>query len=62
MMLKAIYQGDKRKCYVNGDFIVDAFPFLGNGEQILAYTYDNDRTGYIIDKEEWDKFIKVEEE
>ena len=57
-MVKAIYEPTKQSCYVNIDFVVDVYPYE-NG--YIAYTFDNERGGYIISKEEFDKHISGKE-
>lgn len=61
MILKAKY-ADREKypiCYVNTDFIVDVFEHKGN---YIAYTFDNERCGYIIEREVWERYIEVQNE
>lgn len=61
MILKAIYKPQNKKCYINTDFVIDAFPFLGKGEQVELYTMDNDRGAYIVSKADFEKWIEEKE-
>lgn len=58
MFIKAIYEPTKEKCYVNTDYIVDLYTKVG---RYLAYTFDNERGGYLIDKAEFDSFSASDE-
>lgn len=54
-MLKAIYEPTDEPCFVNMDYVVDVF--IEDG-QYIAYTFDNERGAYIIEKsdfEEWER-------
>ena len=55
MFIQAIYEPTKDKCYVNTDYIIEVYPKVG---RYLAYTFDNEREGYLIDKTEFDKFLE----
>ena len=63
--IKALYD-EKEPCYINLDFIVDVFPH--GRDKWIAYTFDDDRQGYVItDKDfkdaiERDNKIHVESE
>lgn len=48
MFIEAIYKETWQKCYINMDCVIDVF--CEDGEYI-AYTFDNDRGGYIITPE-----------
>ena len=54
-MTKAIYEPTGQECYVNLDFVVDIFPH-DNG--YIAYTFDNERGGYIISKEDFERDMR----
>ena len=54
-MLKAVYEPTDEQCFINMDFVVDVF--IKDGKY-TAYTFDNERGGYIIKKsdfEEWER-------
>lgn len=55
MFIQAIYEPTKEKCYVNTDYVIEIYPKVG---RYLAYTFDNERQGYLIDKAEFDKFLE----
>ena len=59
MFIKAIYEPTKEKCYVNTDYIIEIYPKVG---RYLAYTFDNEREGYLIDKADFDVFIGKQNE
>lgn len=56
MFCKAKYENDP--CYLNMDFVVDIFPNNDIQQSYTAYTYDNERRGYIIKKDEIDKWLE----
>ena len=61
-MVRAIYEETNEVCFVNIDFVVDIFPVkdpFGNIIKYRAYTFDNERGGYLIDKEDL-KFVTSE--
>lgn len=68
MFIEATYVETGEQCYVNTDFIVDIFikkvhqNFLGTNKtevvtQYIAYTFDNERRGYAISKEDFEKLL-----
>lgn len=59
-MLKAIYKGTNQECWVNMDFVVDAFPY--GDKSVIAYTFDNERDGYLISKLNFEEWMRGEEE
>ena len=59
-MLKAIYEETNEKCYVNMNYVIDVFQH--NFTQYKAYTFDNERHAYIIDKEDFENYLKSIEE
>ena len=61
MIVKAIYKPTGEECYVNMDYVVDIFPIEGRNDYV-AYTFDNDRDGYIISQEELDKYLDGKDE
>ena len=54
-MIKAIYKETGKSCWVNMDYIVDVFPY--DVGRVIAYTFDNDRGGYVIKMEKFMKHI-----
>lgn len=52
-MLEAIYEPTGQKCYVGMDYVIDVFP---HKDGYIAYTIDLERGGYIISKEEFNKW------
>ena len=57
MIVKAIYKATDQECYVNMDYVIDIFPIeTVDGYDYIAYTFDNDRDGYIISEEEFNKY------
>ena len=56
MFCKAKYENDP--CYLNMDFVVDIFPNNDYQQSYTAYTFDNERRGYIIKKDEIDKWLE----
>ena len=50
--VKAIYEETGEECYVNMDCVIDV---MHKGENWIAYTFDNDRGGYIITQEDLNK-------
>jgi len=56
MFCKAKYENDP--CYLNMDFVVDIFPNHDIQQTYTAYTYDNERRGYTIKKDEIDKMLE----
>jgi len=50
-MIKAIYKETGQECWLNMDFVVDAFPCE---DGIIAYTFDNERGGYVISKKDFE--------
>jgi len=54
-MIEAIYKETGQRCYINMDFVVDAFPY--SEDEVIAYTFDNDRGGYVIKMEKFMKHI-----
>ena len=57
-MLEAIYEDTKQPCWVNMEFVVDAFP---KGEYVIAYTFDPDRGGYRINREDFEEWREENE-
>lgn len=68
MFIEATYIETSEQCYVNTDFIVDICRrivhqnFLGTDTtkivtQYIAYTFDNERRGYEISKEDFEKLL-----
>ena len=53
MIIKAIYKHDQVHCYLNTDYVVDVFEEQG---KYIAYTLDNDRDGYEITEEDFEKW------
>lgn len=53
-MIEAIYKETGERCYINMDFVVDAFPCE---EGVVAYTFDNERGGYVIKMEKFMEYI-----
>lgn len=51
MLIKAIYEPDKRECFINTDFIVDIFPY--DDKSYIMYSIDNERGGYVISKDQF---------
>lgn len=58
-MIKAIYEETKESCYVNMNYVIDVFPY--NFNQYRAYTFDNERHAYLIDREDFENYLKSEE-
>ena len=56
MVLKATYEG--KKCLLNADYIVDIWEENG---KYIAYTLDNERAGYEIEKSELHKWLNDKE-
>lgn len=56
-LVRAIYKRSGEACYVNMDFVVDVFD---NGSEMLAYTWDADRGGYVISRHDFDAYLKKE--
>lgn len=55
MLVRAIYEETGEPCFVNMDFVIDIMRRKeGNW---VAYTFDNERGGYIIEEEELQKCI-----
>ena len=48
MFIKAIYEPTNEKCLINTDFIVDVFQDGANETEGRAFTFDNERGGYLI--------------
>ena len=57
MLIKAVYEDRRRPCFVNMDYVIDVFP---HGDDFIAYTFDNERGGYIIKKRDFDEWMKGE--
>lgn len=68
MFIEATYVETGEQCYVNTDFVVDIFVerrhlnYLGTDTtkivtQYIAYTFDNERRGYAISKEDFEKLL-----
>lgn len=55
--IKAIYEPTNEDCYVSLECIIDLFYVKGNDTQFRAYTIDNERGAYLIDKAEIDMFL-----
>ena len=53
MIIRALY--DDKPCYLNADYIVDIFQEDFNS--YIAYTLDNERQGYVIGKEDFEKWL-----
>lgn len=45
MFIDSIYEADNSRCLINTDFIVDIFR---KKDKWIAYTFDNEREGYIL--------------
>jgi len=56
MIIRALY--DNKPCFVNTDYIVDVFQEDFNS--YIAYTLDNEREGYVIGKEDFEKWLKFQ--
>jgi len=54
MIVKAEYEETHEPCFVNMDYVIDVFPHK-NG--YLAYTFDNERRGYVISKSDFENFM-----
>ena len=57
-MIKAIYKETGKSCWINTDYIVDVFPY--DVGRVIAYTFDNERGGYIMDLYDFEKEINNE--
>lgn len=51
MIIKALY--DDKPCFLNADYIVDIFQ--ENFNSYIAYTLDNEREGYVISAETFER-------
>lgn len=63
MFIKATYIDTNEECFINSDYIVDIFVneqllelVDGKTYRYVAYTFDNERRGYAIGK---DDFIRL---
>lgn len=54
MLLKAYCETDKSQCYINTDYVVDVFI---KDKTYIAYTIDNDRGGYSLSEEEFQRWM-----
>lgn len=53
-MIKAVYEPTKQTCWLNMDYVVDVFEMPNS---VKAFTFDNERDGYLIDKADYDKWL-----
>lgn len=59
MFIKVIYEETNQPCILNTDYIIDIFYDKCRWK---AYTFDNERRGYIIDSQVVDKLLEDEKE
>ena len=58
-MLRAIYEPTKEKCWVNMDYVIDVFD---RANKVRAFTFDNEREGYLIDRADYEKWLAESED
>lgn len=56
-MIKAVYEPTKQECWLNMDFVVDVFD---RGAKVIAFTLDDERGGYLIDRKDFEKWMESE--
>lgn len=53
--LKATYEPTKEECWVNMDYVLDVFH---HGKEVQAYTFDNERDAYLIDRTDFNEWLE----
>ena len=54
-IIKAKYKPTKEECWVNMDYVLDVFD---KGVTVQAYTFDNERDAYIINRKDFDEWLQ----
>ena len=57
IFIEAIYEPTNAECFVSLECIIDLFVAKDKPTKYRAYTIDNERGGYLIDKTDVDKFL-----
>ncbi len=47
MMMMAIYESTGEKCWVNMDYVIEAYPM---GDKMRLFTIDRERCAYLVNR------------
>lgn len=58
--MTATYKETGDKCWLNMDYTVDVFPY--SRDEVIAFTFDNERGGYLLAKKAFEELLESEVE